>query len=111
MNFLTDEELKEREEKLKRKTPADDKQTLGESRVTKRRCMDGSLLVERVIGAFMPIEFANNLFETELHVAVSVVLCSCRKNAECLIRNLPYKPCDRIISSVIIPSKSLISLF
>jgi len=69
-NLLADEELKEREEKLKRKTLADDKQTPGESRVTKRRCMDGSLLVERVIGAFMPLEFANSLFETELHVAV-----------------------------------------
>jgi hypothetical protein len=36
----------------------------------KKWCMDGSLLVERVIGAFIPLEFANSLFETELHVAV-----------------------------------------
>jgi len=32
--------------------------------------MDGSLHVERIIGAFMPIDFANSLFDTELHVAV-----------------------------------------
>jgi hypothetical protein len=69
-NFLADEELKEKEEKLKRKTPSDDKQTPGESLTSKRRCMDGSLQVERVIGAFMPVEFANSLFDTELHVAV-----------------------------------------
>ena len=35
----------------------------------------------------------------------------CWKNAECLIRNLPYKACDSIISDIIIPSKLLISLF
>jgi hypothetical protein len=32
--------------------------------------MDGSRLVDRVIGAFMPVDFADSLFETELHVAV-----------------------------------------
>ena len=74
-NLLADTELKEREEKVKRKTPPDDKLTseLEEARVAKRRCMDGSLHVERVIGAFMPVDFANSLFETELHVAVSGV--------------------------------------
>ena len=71
-NLLADTELKEREEKVKRKTPPDDKLTSEEARVAKRHCMDGSLHVERVIGAFMPVDldFANSLFETELHVAV-----------------------------------------
>src|SRR6266567_6016461 len=69
-NLLADAELKEREEKVKRKTPPDDKLTPEEARVAKRRCMDGSLLVERVVGAFMPVDFANSLFDTELHVAV-----------------------------------------
>ena len=69
-NLLTDAELKEREEKVKRKTPPDDKLTSEEARVAKQHCMDGSLHVERVVGAFMPVDFANSLFETELHVAV-----------------------------------------
>jgi hypothetical protein len=70
--YLADEELKDREEKVKRKTPSDDssKQTPEEARVAKRRCMDGSSQVERIIGAFMPVDFANSLFDTELHVAV-----------------------------------------
>jgi len=70
--YLADEELKDREEKAKRKTLSDDssKQTPEEARVAKRRCMDGSLQVERIIGSFMPVDFANSLFDTELHVAV-----------------------------------------
>ncbi|KIM41793.1 hypothetical protein M413DRAFT_71166 [Hebeloma cylindrosporum] len=68
--LLADEELKDREEKQKRKTPSDDKLSPEELRISKRRCMDGTTLVERVIGAFMPVDFANSLFETELHVAV-----------------------------------------
>ena len=46
--ILADEELKDREEKLKRKTLLDDiqKLTLEEARVAKRRCMNGGLLVE-----------------------------------------------------------------
>jgi hypothetical protein len=49
---------------------SDEKQTAEEIRAAKRRCMDGSKLVERVIGTFMPVDFADSLFETELHVAV-----------------------------------------
>ena len=50
--------------------PSDDKQPAEESRLSKRRCMDGSSHVERIIGAFIPLDFANSLFNTELHVAV-----------------------------------------
>jgi hypothetical protein len=32
--------------------------------------MNGSLHIERVVGAFMPVDFANSLFKTELHVVV-----------------------------------------
>jgi len=32
--------------------------------------MDGSSHVARVVGTFMPIDFMNSLFETELHIAV-----------------------------------------
>jgi len=78
-----DEELKEREEKLKRKTPAGDKQTPGESRVTKRRCMNGSLLVERVIGAFMPLEFANSLLRLSFTLRYLSILLN--KNLRILI--------------------------
>jgi hypothetical protein len=42
----TDDPVADAEEKSKRKTPPDDKMTPEESRVTKRRCMDGSLQVE-----------------------------------------------------------------
>ena len=69
-NLLTDAKLKEREEKVKRKMLLDDKLTSEEARVAKWCCMDGSLHVERVVGAFMPVDFANSLFETELHVTV-----------------------------------------
>ncbi|EDR01930.1 uncharacterized protein LACBIDRAFT_332745 [Laccaria bicolor S238N-H82] len=51
--LLADEDLKEEEEK-KRK----DNNTLAEdARVSKRRCMDGSNHVERVVGEPIPIEF------------------------------------------------------
>ncbi|KAF8811593.1 hypothetical protein BYT27DRAFT_7049843, partial [Phlegmacium glaucopus] len=71
-NFLADEELKDKEDKLKRKVASEsaDIRTTEEILRAKRRCMDGSNQVERIIGAFTPLEFAQSLFDTELHVAV-----------------------------------------
>lgn len=79
-NLLADEELRDREEKSKRKASSDDKQSPEESRANKRRCMDGSSHVERIIGAFMPVDFANSLFDTELHVAVPLPFFLNRNN-------------------------------
>ena len=36
----------------------------------KRCCMDGSNLVEKVAGVYSPLEFAQSLFDMELHVSV-----------------------------------------
>jgi hypothetical protein len=63
---LADEELKDKEDK-KRK---DDDILAEEARVSKRRCMDGSNHVERVVGEPIPIEFSQSLYDTELCVAV-----------------------------------------
>ena len=68
---LADAELKEKEEKLKRKVASDtDTQSPEETLRTKRRCMDGSSLVEKVSRVYSPLEFAQSLFDTELHVSV-----------------------------------------
>ena len=63
---LADEELREKEEK-KRK---DDVILPEDARVSKRRCMDGSNHVERVVGEPIPIEFPQSLYDTEICVAV-----------------------------------------
>ena len=63
---LADEELKEKEDK-KRK---DDDILAEDARVSKRRCMDGSNHVERVVGEPIPIEFPQSLYDTEICVAV-----------------------------------------
>jgi hypothetical protein len=63
---LADEDLREKEEK-KRKEDV----TLPEdARVSKRRCMDGSNHVVRVVGEPIPIEFPQSLYNTEICVAV-----------------------------------------
>jgi hypothetical protein len=63
---LADEDLREKEEK-KRKEDV----TLPEdARVSKRRSMDGSNHVERVVGEPIPIEFPQSLYDTEICVAV-----------------------------------------
>ena len=64
--YLADEELKEKEEK-KRK---DDDILAEDVRLSKRRCMDGSNHVERVVGEPIPIEFPQSLYDTEICVAV-----------------------------------------
>lgn len=64
-----DEELRDKEKKSKQKVVSDDKQSPEESRVSKRCCMDGSLHFEWTIGVYKPVDFANSLFDTELHVA------------------------------------------
>ena len=65
---LAEAELKE---KLKRKAASDtDTQSPEETLRTKWRCMDGSNLVEKVAGVYSPLEFAQSLFDTELHVSV-----------------------------------------
>ena len=63
---LTDDELKEKEERKQKDddTPADD------LRLFKRRCMDGTNHVERVVGEPIPIEFSWSLYDTEICVAV-----------------------------------------
>ena len=63
---LTDDELKEKEEK-KRK---DNDVSTEDLRLSKRRCMDGTNHVERVVGEPIPIEFSQSLYDTELCVAV-----------------------------------------
>ncbi|KAF8815641.1 hypothetical protein BYT27DRAFT_7128821, partial [Phlegmacium glaucopus] len=74
-NRLADEELKDREEKPPLPlsgvlSESADGQSAEEVIRAKRRCMDGSNQVERIMGAFIPLEFAQSLFDTELHVAV-----------------------------------------
>ena len=66
VRHLADEELKEKEEK-KRK---DDDVPAEDLRLSKRRCMDGSNHVERVVGEPIPIEFPQSLYDTEICVAV-----------------------------------------
>jgi len=63
---LTDNELKEKEEK-KRK---DDNIPQEDLRLSKRHCMDGTNHVERVVGEPIPIEFSQSLYDTEVCVAV-----------------------------------------
>ncbi|EDR15531.1 uncharacterized protein LACBIDRAFT_321435 [Laccaria bicolor S238N-H82] len=63
---LADDELKEKEEK-KRK---DDDVSAESLRLSKRRCMDGTNHVERVVGEPIPIEFPQSLYDTEICVAV-----------------------------------------
>jgi hypothetical protein len=58
--------LKDKEDK-KRK---DDDILAEDARVSKRRCMDGSNHVERVVGEPIPIEFPQSLYDTEICVAV-----------------------------------------
>ena len=66
VRHLADEELREKEEK-KRK---DDDTLAEDARISKRRCMDGSNHVERVVGEPIPIEFPQSLYDTEICVAV-----------------------------------------
>ena len=66
--YLADEELKEKEER-KRK---DDDILAEDVRLSKRRCMDGSNHVERVVEEPIPIEFPQSLYDTEICVAVSL---------------------------------------
>jgi len=63
---LMDDKLKEKEEK-KRK---DDDIPQEDLRLSKRRCMDGTNQVERVVGEPIPIEFPQSLYDTEICVAV-----------------------------------------
>ena len=63
---LADDELKEKEDK-KRK---DDDVPAEDLRLAKRRCMDGTNHVERVVGEPIPIEFSQALYDTEICVAV-----------------------------------------
>jgi hypothetical protein len=63
---LADKDLKDKEEK-KRK---DDDILVEDARISKRRCMDGSNHVERVVGEPIPIEFPQSLYDTEICVAV-----------------------------------------
>ncbi|KIK01376.1 hypothetical protein K443DRAFT_98816 [Laccaria amethystina LaAM-08-1] len=58
-------------EKLGRKAAFDtDTQSPEETLRMKRHCMDGSNLVEKVARVYSPLEFAQSLFDTELHVSV-----------------------------------------
>ena len=67
--WLANEELKERSEKDKRKRD-DTLRTHEDTRITKRRCMDGSSHMAGVIGQTPTIKFPQTLFDTELCVAV-----------------------------------------
>ncbi|KAF8147685.1 hypothetical protein B0H34DRAFT_669403, partial [Crassisporium funariophilum] len=89
--FFADEELKDKEEKLKRKITSDPADTQSPEEVlrTKRRCMDGSNMVEKVIGVYNPLEFAQCLFDTELHVAVPLPFFV-NKNLQILIDEPPH---------------------
>jgi len=65
---LVEAELKE---KLKQKAASDtDTQSPEETLHMKQCCMDGRNLVEKVAGVYSPLEFAQSLFDTELHVLV-----------------------------------------
>ena len=59
-------------------------------------CIDGSLHVKRVIRAFMPINFANSLYKTELHIVVPLPfflnknLCALIDEASTLLLDLGH---------------------
>jgi hypothetical protein len=58
-------------EKVKQKATSDtDTQSPKETLHTKQCCMDGSNLVEKVARVYSPLEFAQSLFDTELHTSV-----------------------------------------
>jgi hypothetical protein len=67
--WIADEEIKDKL-KLKRKTADKSKFSAEDARIAKRRCMNGQKMVPWVVGVPWQATFPQNLFDTELCIAV-----------------------------------------
>ncbi|PPQ96573.1 hypothetical protein CVT26_006302 [Gymnopilus dilepis] len=97
---LVDDELVDKEEK-KRKGDEMSGLSSEEVRMAKRRCMDGSKHVVRKIGEAIPVEFAQSLYDTELHVGIPLPFFL-NKNLRTLIDDgatLPMVKCNPLAGS------------
>ena len=64
------QEKEEKEKKEKRRLDDNQKSSSDDSRVAKRRCMDGDKAAERVVGSQSPIEFSEIMYITDTHTAL-----------------------------------------